>query len=128
MPVNETEQRDRSLTVMIPRAKYRSAPQSPQNYKSGMSTFSTEEHKLLNYLDSGTHNAGNRKQSITSTKDCKEADVQVIRTPATPTGALVSAGFQVYRRLNTFITNYIIVQRNIELSKPKSFVTIANED
>ncbi|XP_076379450.1 uncharacterized protein LOC117222242 isoform X1 [Megalopta genalis] len=94
VPVND-EQRDRSLTVMIPRAKYRSAPQSPQNYKSGMSTFSTEEHKLLSYLDNGTHNTGNRKQSITSMKDCKEADVQVIRTPATPTGALVSAGFQV---------------------------------
>ncbi|XP_076288872.1 uncharacterized protein LOC143213154 isoform X2 [Lasioglossum baleicum] len=94
VPVND-EQRDRSLTVMIPRAKYRSAPQSPQNYKSGMSTFSTEEHKLLSYLDNGTHNTGNRKQSITSMKDCKEADVQVMRTPATPTGALVSAGFQV---------------------------------
>ncbi|XP_076643588.1 uncharacterized protein LOC143353869 [Halictus rubicundus] len=94
VPVND-EQRDRSLTVMIPRAKYRSAPQSPQNYKSGMSTFSTEEHKLLSYLDNGTHNTGNRKQSVTSMKDCKEADVQVMRTPATPTGALVSAGFQV---------------------------------
>ncbi|XP_015431646.1 PREDICTED: uncharacterized protein LOC107187952 [Dufourea novaeangliae] len=94
VPVND-EQRDRSLTVMIPRAKYRSAPQSPQHYKSGMSTFSTEEHKLLSYLDNGTHSTGNRKQSISSTKDCKEADVQVIRTPAAPTGALVSAGFQV---------------------------------
>ncbi|XP_017758552.1 PREDICTED: LOW QUALITY PROTEIN: mucin-16 [Eufriesea mexicana] len=94
VPVSD-EQRDRSLTVMIPRAKYRSAPQSPQNYKSGMSTFSTEEHKLLNYLESGTHNTGNRKQSVSSAKDCKEADVQIIRTPAAPTGALVSAGFQV---------------------------------
>ncbi|XP_043251264.1 uncharacterized protein LOC122396706 [Colletes gigas] len=94
VPVND-EQRDRSLTVMIPRAKYRSAPQSPQNYKSGMSTFSTEEHKLLSYLDNGTHVAGNRKQSVSSTKDCKEADVQVIRTQTTPAGALVSAGFQV---------------------------------
>ncbi|XP_053980859.1 uncharacterized protein LOC128877518 [Hylaeus volcanicus] len=94
VPVND-EQRDRSLTVMIPRAKYRSAPQSPQNFKSGISTFSTEEHKLLSYLDNGTHVAGNRKQSISSTKDCKETDVQVIRTQTTPTGALVSAGFQV---------------------------------
>ncbi|XP_076226710.1 uncharacterized protein LOC116432780 [Nomia melanderi] len=94
VPIND-EQRDRSLTVMIPRAKYRSAPQSPQHYKSGMSTFSTEEHKLLSYLDNGTHSTGNRKQSVSSTKDCKEADVQIIRTPATPTGALVSAGFQV---------------------------------
>ncbi|XP_043520060.1 uncharacterized protein LOC122533941 isoform X5 [Frieseomelitta varia] len=94
VPVND-EQRDRSLTVMIPRAKYRSAPQSPQNYKSGMSTFSTEEHKLLNYLESGTHNTGNRKQSVSSVKDCKESEVQLVRTPAAPTGALVSAGFQV---------------------------------
>ncbi|XP_076544670.1 uncharacterized protein LOC117601274 isoform X1 [Osmia lignaria lignaria] len=94
VPVSD-EQRDRSLTVMIPRAKYRSAPQSPQNYKSGMSTFSTEEHKLLNYLDSGTHNTGNRKQSVCSTKDCKETEVQVVRAPAAPSGALVSAGFQV---------------------------------
>lgn len=89
------EQRDRSLTVMIPRAKYRSAPQSPQNYKSGLSTFSTEEHKLLNYLENGMHNTGNRKQSVSSAKDCKEADVQIVRAPAAPTGALVSAGFQV---------------------------------
>ncbi|XP_026673632.1 mucin-17 [Ceratina calcarata] len=94
VPVSD-EQRDRSLTVMIPRAKFRSAPQSPQNYKSGMSTFSTEEHKLLNYLDSGTHNTGNRKQSISSAKDCKETDMQIARTQSTPSGALVSAGFQV---------------------------------
>ncbi|XP_067209575.1 uncharacterized protein [Linepithema humile] len=89
------DQRDRSLTVMIPRAKYRSAPQSPQNYKGGMSTFAAEEHKLINYLDNGPSAPGNRKQSITSTKDCKEADLQGPRTPVTPTGALVSAGFQV---------------------------------
>ncbi|KAG7213566.1 hypothetical protein KM043_002821 [Ampulex compressa] len=94
VPIND-EQRDRSLTVMIPRAKYRSAPQSPQNYKSNMSTFAAEEHKLINYLDSGTHNGGNRKQSISSMKDCKEAELQVVRAPVAPTGALVSAGFQV---------------------------------
>lgn len=98
------EQRDRSLTVMIPRAKYRSAPQSPQNYKSGMSTFSTEEHKLLNYLESGTHNTGNRKQSVSSAKDCKDSDVQIVRTPAAPSGALVSAGFQVCSVINYYLT------------------------
>lgn len=89
------DQRDRSLTVMIPRAKYRSAPQSPQNYKVGMSTFATEEHKLINYLDNGANCPGNRKPSISSMKDCKEADLQGTRNPVTPTGALVSAGFQV---------------------------------
>ncbi|EZA62920.1 63 kDa sperm flagellar membrane protein [Ooceraea biroi] len=94
IPVND-DQRDRSLTVMIPRAKYRSAPQSPQNYKAGMSTFAAEEHKLISYLDNGASSPANRKQSISSTKDCKEADLQGSRNPATPTGALVSAGFQV---------------------------------
>lgn len=89
------DQRDRSLTVMIPRAKYRSAPQSPQNYKGGMSTFAAEEHKLISYLDNGAHSPANRKQSISSAKDCKEADLQAARSPVTPTGALVSAGFQV---------------------------------
>ncbi|KAL2719458.1 mucin-17 [Vespula squamosa] len=89
------EQRDRSLTVMIPRAKYRSAPQSPQNYKTTLSTFVTDEHKLINYLDNGSHHPGNRKQSISSTKDCKESDLQAARAPAVSTGALVSAGFQV---------------------------------
>ncbi|KAL0110083.1 hypothetical protein PUN28_013609 [Cardiocondyla obscurior] len=95
IPVND-EQRDRSLTVMIPRAKYRSAPQSPQNYnKTVLSTFAAEEHKLINYLDNGTSSPANRKQSISSAKDCKEADMQGARNPMTPTGALVSAGFQV---------------------------------
>lgn len=94
IPMND-DQRDRSLTVMIPRAKYRSAPQSPQNYKAGMSTFATEEHKLINYLDNGANCPGNRKPSISSMKDCKEADLQGARNPMTPTGALVSAGFQV---------------------------------
>ncbi|XP_011695985.1 PREDICTED: uncharacterized protein LOC105454797 isoform X2 [Wasmannia auropunctata] len=95
IPVND-DQRDRSLTVMIPRAKYRSAPQSPQNYnKTVMSTFAAEEHKLINYLDNGVNSPANRKQSISSAKDCKEADLQGARNPITPTGALVSAGFQV---------------------------------
>lgn len=66
-----------------------------------MSTFAAEEHKLINYLDNGPSVPGNRKQSVTSTKDCKEADLQGPRTPVTPTGALVSAGFQVQRE--TFV-------------------------
>ncbi|KAK2575971.1 hypothetical protein KPH14_007332 [Odynerus spinipes] len=93
--ITNDEQRDRSLTVMIPRAKYRSVPQSPQNYKTTMSTFVTDEHKLINYLDNGPNHSGNRKQSISSTKDCKESDLQATRAPIISTGALVSAGFQV---------------------------------
>lgn len=60
-----------------------------------MSTFAAEEHKLINYLDNGANCPGNRKPSISSMKDCKEADLQGARNPVTPTGALVSAGFQV---------------------------------
>lgn len=60
-----------------------------------MSTFAAEEHKLINYLDNGTSSPANRKQSISSAKDCKEADLQGTRNPMIPTGALVSAGFQV---------------------------------
>lgn len=46
------EQRDRSLTVMIPRAKYRhvSAQQSPPSVLT-MSTFSPEQ-KAVSYMDS----------------------------------------------------------------------------
>lgn len=116
------EQRDRSLTVMIPRAKYRSAPQSPQNYKTTMSTFVTDEHKLINYLDNGSsHHQGNRKQSISSTKDCKESDLQGARgTPAVSTGALVSAGFQVF-----FINhNDKRKKKREEETKTKKYLTI----
>ncbi|XP_024938373.1 uncharacterized protein LOC107265369 isoform X2 [Cephus cinctus] len=95
VPVSANDdQRDRSLTVMIPRAKYRSAPQSPQNYKPVMSTFAADEHKLISYLEGGSH-PGNRKVSITSNKDYKEAELQIVRAPVAPGGALVSAGFQV---------------------------------
>lgn len=52
------EQRDRSLTVMIPRAKYRPVP--PTSPLLTMSTFGAEEkraiaqeHKLLAFLESG---------------------------------------------------------------------------
>lgn len=81
-PTND--QRDRSLTVMIPRAKYRSAPQSatPQNYKP-MSSFAVEEHKLIDYLEAGC--------DYKSEQDSRIAKQQQHQ----PTGALVSAGFQV---------------------------------
>lgn len=54
------EQKDRSLTVMIPRAKYHPAPPPPPpivvattryNMDSGASVCSTTEAKLLSYLD-----------------------------------------------------------------------------
>ncbi|XP_043478824.1 uncharacterized protein LOC122509106 isoform X3 [Leptopilina heterotoma] len=91
-----TEQRDRSLTVMIPRAKYRSAPQSTQpTHKSAIkSTFSVEEHKLIDYLEGGIH-PGIRKPTPIINNDCKEAEIRVKKSPISPTGALVSAGFQV---------------------------------
>lgn len=43
------DQRDRSLTVMIPRAKYRPVPVQPTNTLLTMSTFGPEQ-KLINYL------------------------------------------------------------------------------
>lgn len=91
-----TEQRDRSLTVMIPRAKYRSSPQSiqPTHKHAIKSTFSVEEHKLIDYLEGGIH-PGIRKPTPVINNDCKEADIRVKKTPISPTGALVSAGFQV---------------------------------
>ncbi|XP_043272773.1 uncharacterized protein [Venturia canescens] len=96
-PANE-EHCDRSLTVMIPRAKYRSSPQTAQNYKPTMSTFAADEHKLMSYLEGGGQ-PGNRKQSVSSTKDFgknyDESGGQVTRAPVTTSGALVSAGFQV---------------------------------
>ena len=81
---------------MIPRAKYRSAPQSSQpNYKPTIkSTFSVEEHKLIDYLEGGVH-PGIRKPSVVNNNDCKEAEVRVKKNPISPGGALVSAGFQV---------------------------------
>ncbi|XP_034936900.1 mucin-17 [Chelonus insularis] len=93
---------ERSLSVMIPRAKYRSGPHSPQNYsKPPMSTFAAEEHKLINYLEGGqANNNSNRKASVISTtkeyvKSYEETGIRVARNPAPNNGALVSAGFQV---------------------------------
>lgn len=55
-----SDQRDRSLTVMIPRAKYRPIP--PTSPLLAMSTFGAaqkraiaqEQQKLLSYLETGT--------------------------------------------------------------------------
>lgn len=99
---------DRSLSVMIPRAKYRSGPQSPQNYsKPPMSTFAADEHKLINYLEGGPQ-TGNRKASVISTtkeyhKNYDEPALRAVRNAIAPNnGALVSAGFQV-KGLNNYL-------------------------
>jgi len=82
-----------------------------------MSTFAAEEHKLINYLDNGTSCPANRKQSISSMKDCKEADLPGPRNPVTPTGALVSAGFQVGFRCLSQInrSTYKCIRKNLYL-------------
>lgn len=57
-PVGTMEQRDRSLTVMIPRAKYRAVP-ATSTLAAPLSTFTAEpervdphaQHKLLAYLE-----------------------------------------------------------------------------
>ncbi|XP_046630422.1 uncharacterized protein LOC124310473 isoform X1 [Neodiprion virginianus] len=99
------EQRDRSLTVMIPRAKYRSAPQSsqsPASCKPLATNLVVDERKLISYLEDGPH-PETRKSSQAGKRDsvCKEMILdpqQTGRNPPTPShppGALVSAGFQV---------------------------------
>ncbi|XP_025602022.2 uncharacterized protein LOC105693639 isoform X3 [Athalia rosae] len=105
--VNTDEQRDRSLTVMIPRAKYRSAPQSPQSpssFKPPVGNLAADERKLLNYLEGGPR-PETRKPSLVGVKRdsvCKEIILDQQQgtraSPAgghLPVGALVSAGFQV---------------------------------
>lgn len=80
---------------MIPRAKYRSAPQSSQTHKP-MSTFSAEEHKLIDYLDNGTYDA----RKVNTVDDFKEAEIRPSKIQMAPSGALVSAGFQVQSRIS----------------------------
>jgi hypothetical protein len=97
---------------MIPRAKYRSAPQcTPQNYKP-MSTFAVDEHKLIDYLDGGAH-PGNRKPSLISNSEYKDTENRISKQHphfAPSTGALVSAGFQV--RLASCFNNYSLTKRD----------------
>jgi len=59
------EQRDRSLTVMIPRAKYRAVPTEAHTFSTFASTATDkaavaaaavrQEQKLLSYLDTGDY-------------------------------------------------------------------------
>lgn len=103
------DQRDRSLTVMIPRAKYRSAPQAPQSpssFKPPTNSLAVDERKLISYLEGGPR-PETRKPSLGKRDSvCKEivADQQQASrsTPAPghlPVGALVSAGFQVCTKI-----------------------------
>ncbi|PNF37850.1 hypothetical protein B7P43_G07412 [Cryptotermes secundus] len=105
-----SDQRDRSLTVMIPRAKYRPIP--PTSPLLAMSTFGAEQkraiakeqQKLLSYLETGNkqenRNAANiRKKQSNSTNQTNEPAPPSSRKSSAPrkpsTGALVSAGFEV---------------------------------
>ena len=102
-PVNE--QRDRSLTVMIPRAKYRATSQSatPQGYRP-MSSFALDEHKLIEYLETGGRATAQRKPTFSNNTDFQDSEGKhrVTKQQSAgfgPSGALVSAGFQVSMRI-----------------------------
>ncbi|KAF4520034.1 hypothetical protein B566_EDAN008321 [Ephemera danica] len=107
-------EQDRSLTVMIPRAKYR--PVQTAASVLSMSTFAAPaassgpaEHKLLSYLESGntrlaqskekSGSGGKRKVSSSSKPPTNHGEPPPSRKSSAPrkpsTGALVSAGFEV---------------------------------
>lgn len=106
------EQRDRSLTVMIPRAKYHPQASKPGNlidiegYKSkSSSNTSVNQAKLINYLDASPSSSKSKNvrclQPFVSFKSylkiilqnvpCEKSNYQQPQNP----GALVSAGFKV---------------------------------
>ncbi|XP_045476720.1 uncharacterized protein LOC123682234 isoform X2 [Harmonia axyridis] len=97
------EQKDRSLTVMIPRAKYHAAPPAPNmsSYtmfdasKSSVSKPQNNESKLLSYLDAGPspHKAEPPKRKYSSQVSESFIDDEPISRKTS--GALVSAGFEV---------------------------------
>lgn len=68
------EQRDRSLTVMIPRAKYHPAPPSANidsldsHDRRSLSVCSTSEAKLINYLDASPSTSKVRIRLTTQTR------------------------------------------------------------
>jgi len=106
-PTGTMEQRDRSLTVMIPRAKYRPAPTQPSSSLLTMSTFGPSEQRLLNILTpegrstpdkQGSRNTS-RKPSNSTTQSEQVRSRKPSSQPPPPrkpsTGALVSAGFEV---------------------------------
>ena len=81
---------------MIPRAKYRAVSQpsnNPVRHKS-LDTFATDEQRLIDYLDDSLE--ANPKQGFNNT-DRKEANYNLLKQSSelSPSGALISAGFQV---------------------------------
>uniref|UniRef100_A0A2H8TQY6 Sperm flagellar membrane protein n=1 Tax=Melanaphis sacchari TaxID=742174 RepID=A0A2H8TQY6_9HEMI len=96
------EQRDRSLTVMIPRAKYRPASQQPPPSVLTMSTFGPEQ-KAMSYLDSRQTPTKGSRCSSRKPSDSTQRSVEIQppqrkkhAAPRKPsTGALVSAGYEV---------------------------------
>ncbi|XP_017786883.1 PREDICTED: uncharacterized protein LOC108569731 [Nicrophorus vespilloides] len=89
------DQKDRSLTVMIPRAKYHPAPPtSPQVNKNSnfekrkMSAGSSNEAKLLSYLDAGPSPNKGDQRKFSRASDSYAGSRKT-------SGALVSAGFEV---------------------------------
>lgn len=95
------EQKDRSLTVMIPRAKYHPAPPTSPHLnlttfdKRKISAASSNETKLLSYLDAGPSPTvkpeKQRKVSNITQSDYLEEKLNKRKT----SGALISAGFEV---------------------------------
>lgn len=95
------DQKDRALTVMIPRAKYHPAP--PTSPLINYTSFDTgkpsvpcinNEAKLLSYLDAGPNSTkieSKRRSSNTASESFIEENPSSRKT----SGALVSAGFEV---------------------------------
>ncbi|CAG9773720.1 unnamed protein product [Ceutorhynchus assimilis] len=104
------EQKDRSLTVMIPRAKYHPAP--PTSPMMNYTTFDarkpsipsvTNEAKLLSYLDAGPSPSradSKRKYSNALSEQFIEEKPSSRKT----SGALISAGFEVSATVGTLGT------------------------
>ncbi|XP_011310129.1 uncharacterized protein [Fopius arisanus] len=112
----------RGLSVMIPRAKYRSMQ---GQYKQPITSFSADEHKLISYLE-----GSNRKQSLASTtkefmKREFEESIRVVRSPPN-NGALVSAGFQVSATVTRTADDESIVGEGT--LEPSTLKTLRNAD
>ncbi|BES95800.1 calcium ion Hypothetical protein [Nesidiocoris tenuis] len=132
------EQRDRSLTVMIPRAKYRPVPVQGSNLT--MSTFGPEQ-KLLKYLTvekPQTSRTNSRKPSNSTTNSQQSPEAAApkklshaqapMRKPST--GALVSAGFEVSATVGRTkeIQECFISEPHTDLNQGGGFSTIRTAD
>ncbi|KAK4874874.1 hypothetical protein RN001_014234 [Aquatica leii] len=94
-PIAFVEQKDRSLPVMIPRAKYHPTPPNCVSMvptdKRKTSAASSNETKLLSYLDVGP-NPNNSDQTRKHSNAHSDSFLQCGKISG---GALVSAGFEV---------------------------------